>query len=88
MRSLLLLIAWLYPQPNMVGPVAVHAAYVLNTQKEPAPQPFRCNQCKDGKITHGDGHVTDCPCGADCECGAVTHPPIILQGPGRSPQKK
>lgn len=86
MRSLLMLMASWFAEPDMVGPVAVQAAYTLNTMAEPKPE--RCNQCDAGKITHGDGHVTDCPCGEGCDCHAVTHPPTILLGPEQSKPKR
>lgn len=68
----------LFWQPVMTGPVAVHAAYVIHTA--PAVEDVRCcGSCKGGLITHGDGHKTPCPCPPDCECKAVTHPPVILK---------
>jgi hypothetical protein len=68
-------------QPDMTGPVAVEAAYVLQTTS-PVEGKKCCGLCKNGKVTHGDGHVTDCACPADCKCktkGAVIHPPSILK---------
>lgn len=64
MRLLALLWFWLYP--DLVGPVAVSAAYTLHSYK-PAVQKC-CESCRGGKIIHGDGHVTDCPCPPDCKC--------------------
>jgi uncharacterized membrane protein len=49
--------------------VAVSAAYTLNTQAAPVPEKC-CGLCKGGKIVHGDGHVTDCPCPPGCKCKA------------------
>lgn len=86
MRSLILLLASLFSQPDMVGPVAVQASYTLHTM--PEEKPARCMSCDAGKITHGDGHVTDCPCGEGCDCHAVTHPPTILLGPNKSTPKR
>jgi hypothetical protein len=46
--------------------VAVHAAYAIHTQAI-APQEC-CGMCKNGVITHGDGHTTPCPCPPTCKC--------------------
>jgi hypothetical protein len=65
---------------DMTGPVAVHAAYVVNTYKESDATDECCGACKGtGFITHGDGHKTPCPCPPDCICKAVTHPPSVLK---------
>jgi hypothetical protein len=29
-----------------------------------------CGLCKNGKIVHGDGHVTECACPPGCKCKA------------------
>jgi hypothetical protein len=46
--------------------VSVEAAFVVITYTPPKSK--CCGACKGGKVTHGDGHVTDCPCPADCAC--------------------
>lgn len=68
-------------QPDMTGPVAVHAAYVINTREAEGPAKDECcGACNGtGFITHGDGHKTPCPCPPDCECKAVRHPASILR---------
>lgn len=66
--------------PDYTASVAVEAALVLHTTK--ATVGACCGRCKDGVITHGDGHTTQCPCPADCKCktrGAVTHNPVVLK---------
>jgi hypothetical protein len=46
--------------------VAVEMAYAL---LQPAPVVAKCcGQCKNGIITHGDGHKTQCPCPPTCVC--------------------
>lgn len=74
------LLTWLslFSAPDMVGPVAVHAAYVIHTQQDQKSE--CCGSCKNGVVTHGDGHKTPCPCPPDCACKAVTHPPVTLHG--------
>jgi len=64
-----MILDWLllfFPTPDMAGPVAVHAAYVINTYQADADG--CCGACKGGFITHGDGHKTPCPCPPECEC--------------------
>jgi len=61
-----LIFSLLFPAPSYQERVAVEAAYVCTTYV--APKPKCCGACKNGKINHGDGHVTDCPCPADCLC--------------------
>lgn len=66
----------LIAQPDMKAPVAVHAAYVIHTAE---PEKTKCcGLCKNGFITHGDGHKTPCPCPPDCLCKAVRHPASVL----------
>lgn len=69
------ILAWLslfFAQPDMTGPVAVHAAYVIHTQQVDKPSKECCGECKGtGVITHGDGHKTPCPCPPDCKCKAA-----------------
>ena len=86
MRSLLILLGLAGP-PDMTAPVAVEAAYVIHTQTfEDAKQ--CCGQCKNGVITHGDGHRTPCPCPPDCKCKAVAHPPTIIRADCKDGQCK
>ena len=64
--------------PDYTGRAAAEAALVLHTK--PTTQEC-CGLCKNGKIRHGDGHTTDCPCPDDCPCktkGAVIHPPAVI----------
>jgi hypothetical protein len=68
MRSLMLWLGLLSP-PDFAAPVAVNAAYVINTQAKPTVQEC-CGLCKGGIITHGDGHKSPCPCPPDCKCKA------------------
>lgn len=68
-----------FPLPDPTPRVAVEAAYALHTYQESAPQEC-CGRCKNGVITHGDGHTTPCPCPADCKCKAKGHPPICVSG--------
>lgn len=67
MRELLLVLFGL-ATPDYTGPVAVQASYVIHTQPA-APQVQECcGLCKNGIITHGDGHTTPCPCPPTCKC--------------------
>ena len=66
MNELLLLLGLV--APDLTGSVAVRAAYVINTSEEIVPERKCCGMCVNGKITHGDGHVTDCACPKDCAC--------------------
>jgi hypothetical protein len=62
-------------------PVAVEAAFVVATQANAAPVSKCCGLCTGGKIVHGDGHATDCPCPPTCDCkkrAALVHPPTVL----------
>lgn len=73
-----ILIALLWPSPDNLTPVvAVEAALAIVTYH---PTQRCCGQCKDGVVTHGDGHITVCPCSDDCKCKAktTTHPPSVL----------
>jgi hypothetical protein len=74
---------WLFIPLNMVPSVAVNAAYTIHAQPVAPVANECCGRCKNGVITHGDGHTTPCPCPADCKCktkGAVVHPPICVSG--------
>jgi hypothetical protein len=68
MTDLLAWISLLFAQPDMTGPVAVHAAYVIHTTQSATPAKDCCGECKGGFITHGDGHKTPCPCPPECKC--------------------
>lgn len=61
-----LIFSLLFPVPACHERIAIEAAYVVTTYS--APHAKCCGACKGGKITHGDGHVTDCPCSPDCQC--------------------
>lgn len=61
--------------------IAVAAAYAIHAGVDDAPAEC-CGECEGGKIVHGDGHVTDCPCPPNCECKtAVVHPPVVISPP-------
>lgn len=83
---------WLFLPLNMVPSVAVNAAYTINTQAAPAPVASDCcGRCKNGILTHGDGHTTPCPCPTDCKCktkGAVVHQPICISGTCKAKPKQ
>ena len=79
MTDLLVFLSLISP-PDMTGPVAVHAAYVIHTQDFDDPSKKCCGACNGtGFVTHGDGHKTPCPCPPDCECKTVKHPPALLK---------
>ena len=61
--------------PRAAAAVAVAYAAQASRLKPPAPAPGPADECcgecnGTGKIRHPDGHVTDCPCPATCECKA------------------
>lgn len=62
-----LLIVFGLVAPDYSSAVAVNASYTLHTRSIPAPEKC-CGLCKNGKIVHGDGHVTDCACQPGCSC--------------------
>lgn len=66
--------------PDYTASVSVTAAHTL--QATPQVEATKCcGACKNGVITHGDGHRTPCPCPPDCKCkakGAVIHPPVQI----------
>lgn len=69
--------------------IAVAAAYAIHAGVEDQPTEC-CGECVGGKIIHGDGHVTDCPCPPDCPCKqdkAVVHPPVVISPPKSVPKK-
>lgn len=60
------LLFWLLPAPVYDERIGVEMAYVATTYVAPKPQ--CCGKCVNGKITHGDKHVTECPCPPNCVC--------------------
>lgn len=52
---------------DYVPSVAVEGAYALIDKQEPEVNEC-CGLCKNGVITHGDGHKTPCPCPPECKC--------------------
>ena len=63
-----LIFSLMFPAPIYQERIAVEAAYVCTTYAAPKAKCKCGGACKNGKIVHGDGHVTDCPCPADCLC--------------------
>lgn len=61
--------------------IAVAASYSLRSPAEETLDEC-CGQCAGGKIIHGDGHITDCPCPETCECkttgAAVVQPEMVI----------
>ena len=57
------------------------------TPPAPGPKPDQCcGDCVNGWITHGDGHRTQCPCPASCQCkGGKGCPDGKCRVPGASP---
>jgi hypothetical protein len=82
MVSELLLALGLLQPASLTPEVAVEAAYALVAgSPEVAPEQC-CGLCKNGIVTHGDGHTTECRCPSDCKCktkGAVVHPPSVIR---------
>ena len=67
--------------------IAVSAAYAIHAGID-SPATECCGECEGGKIVHGDGHVTDCPCPEGCECkreAAVVHPSIVISPQNNEP---
>jgi hypothetical protein len=79
----LAVLMWVFAQPVDYRPrVAVEAAYVCATRKKTEPLNKCCGQCVGGKVVHGDGHVTECPCPPACKCrtpAALLHDPLLLE---------
>lgn len=80
-----LLLLWLLAAPpSYEERIAAEAAVVVVTRKTDAPTGC-CEgkpKCVGGKIIHGDGHVTDCPCPDSCSCKkfkALLHPPTVIR---------
>lgn len=76
------------PQPDYTPRIACEAAYVLAAPLDDTPTEC-CGICEGGKIIHGDGHITDCPCPETCKCKttdkALVHDPVEITEP---PAKK
>ena len=78
-----IIIALMFSTPNYAERIAVEAAYVVTTYKAPDEVGKCCGNCTNGKVIHGDGHVTECPCPKTCLCKrspALVHPPVMIQG--------
>lgn len=79
-----LILFFLLAPPSYEETVAVEAAYAIVTHKGEDSSAC-CSgkpKCVGGKIIHGDGHVTDCPCPDTCECKkykALLHPPTVIR---------
>lgn len=67
MARFFLLLSWFSPA-DYTPTVAVEGAYALLRQEEVPEVRECCGLCKDGRIKHGDGHTTDCPCPDTCKC--------------------
>lgn len=75
------LLFWLFP-PQYEERVAAEAAYVVVVHPAEKRQGEKCCNCVGGKMLHGDGHVTDCPCPDTCDCKkmkALLHPPVRIR---------
>jgi hypothetical protein len=68
MSKLFLILASFWGTADYTGPVAAEAAYVVATYKSPVVVQQCCGACRNGIITHGDGHKTKCPCPDTCKC--------------------
>lgn len=68
MRSILILLG--LAAPDMTARVATEAAVTINQPVVVKPVDECCGNCKNGVITHGDGHKTPCPCPSTCKCKA------------------
>ena len=55
------------PAVDYTPKIACESAYVLLLEPEEMVSEC-CGECDGGKIVHGDGHVTDCPCPETCVC--------------------
>ena len=78
MRELLVILGLL--TPDMTARVAAEAAVTLNTRPATVAPSQCCGQCKNGIVTHGDGHRTPCPCPPDCKCKQKSQPPVCTSG--------
>ena len=71
--------------PRAAAAVAVAYAAQAKGSPKPAPTPDPqecCGECNGtGKIVHPDGHVTDCPCPATCECKKPEEAPSASKSP-------
>lgn len=69
MAKFFFLLSWFAPV-DYTPAIGVEAAYVIATRvPDVAPQQC-CGLCKNGIITHGDGHTTKCACPETCKCKA------------------
>ena len=77
-------------KPDYTPRIACEAAYVLAAPLDDVPSEC-CGICEGGKIIHGDGHITDCPCPETCECKtidkALVHEETVLQPPTNTQQE-
>ena len=77
--------------PRAAAAVAVAYAAQARGKPTPAPQPDPQECCKacngTGKIVHPDGHVTDCPCPATCECRKPKEAVSVLKSPAEPAAK-
>jgi hypothetical protein len=77
------LLLWLLGSPvTYEEQVAVEAAYAIVTFQQDDTPSKCCGKCVGGKMLHGDGHITDCPCPPECECKrhiTLVHPPIRIR---------
>lgn len=74
----------LMTRPEFYQPeIAVRAAYCIHTEVGTDEKSECCGVCVGGKIIHGDGHITECPCPPDCKCKtedkAVVQPPVVIK---------
>lgn len=81
-----LILAWLIAPKPYEPVIAVEMAWAVHGDRADSPDGSECcGECEGGKIIHGDGHITDCPCPSDCECktrGAAVVQPSVLITPG------
>lgn len=64
---------WFLPL-NLAPTVGVNAAYTIHSTPSVVVPADCCGRCRNGVITHGDGHTTPCPCPADCKCKRKAEP--------------
>jgi hypothetical protein len=77
----LILALFTNPAPDYTPVIACETAYVLSAASDEVDTEC-CGLCEGGKIIHGDGHITDCPCPETCECKtenkAVVHEEVVI----------
>ena len=69
------------PPQDLTPVVGVTAAYSIR-QDTGGEVEECCGECTNGKVIHGDGHVTDCPCPDTCERKAdqaLLHESVTLE---------